>query len=245
MRSNLNVGAVSYLNTKPLLYGIENSPVIHNINLSISYPSLLHQRLLSGEIDMALLPVAALRSIPRAKIVSQYGIAASGKVASVAIFSHVPLTEVKTLYLDYQSVSSVALVKILVNNYWNLSLEYLPAPPDYINQIQGTAAGVIIGDRALEQLPHFEYIYDLAEAWKLYTGLDFVFAAWVATKDLEEEFVNSFNDAQKAGLAHIVAVAQQNAIPYYDLLHYYTQNIHYFLDEDKLKGMGRFLSMLP
>ena len=214
------------------------------LELLLDYPAHLAQSLKDGEIDMALLPVAVIPLIPNARIVSDYGIAADGDVASVAIFSQVPIEEVESVFLDYQSRTSVQLARILLKYYWKKDVQLLDATADYIDKIQKKTAGVIIGDRALEQRPNFPYIYDLAGAWKDWTNLPFVFAAWVANKDLPEDFLTRFNSANKEGLNHIDEVVAANPYPVYDLQTYYRKNIHYYLDEQKKAGLERFLICL-
>ena len=244
MEPRIKVGAVSYLNTKPLLYGIEHSGIINEIDIILDYPARLAQDLKEGAIDMALLPVAAIPGIAGAHIVSNHGIAADGNVVSVAIFSQVPMEEIQTVYLDYQSRTSVRLAQLLLQNHWKKEVVYKQAPENFIDYINGPAAGVIIGDRALKQLHNFEYVYDLSAAWKSYTGLDFVFAAWVANKPLPTDFTERFNTANAEGLKHIEAVIAENPFPYYDLHTYYTDNIKFYLDEQKKKGLARFLKLI-
>ena len=242
--SKIKVAAVSYLNTKPLLWGIERSEVAAEIELLLDYPANLAQSLKDGHIDMALLPVAAMPGIPGARIVGDYGIAADGEVASVALFSEVPMEEVTAVYLDYQSRSSVRLATLLLQDWWKKEVVLLSAPQGYIAHIKGKTAGVIIGDRALEQRPHFPYIYDLAGAWKDWTGLPFIFAAWVANKDLPEDFLRRFNEANKEGLTHIDEVVAAYPFPYYDLRTYYRKNIQYYLNEERRLGLQTFFAKI-
>lgn len=244
LSQKIKVAAVSYLNTKPLLYGIERSDVMNEMELVVDYPSQLARRLQDGSIDLALLPVAAMPGIPGARIISDYGIGTDGHVVSVAIFSQVPMEEIKTVYLDYQSRTSVRLAQLLLENHWKKKVEYRPASEHFIDYINGANAGVIIGDRALQQLHNFEYVYDLSAAWKDYTGLDFIFAAWVANKDLPQGFIDRFNAANAEGLKHLNEVIVENPFPYYDLHTYYTDNIKFVLDEEKKKGLAKFLSLI-
>jgi chorismate dehydratase len=244
LKGKIKVGAVSYLNTKPLLYGIEHSDLVNEIELSVEYPAELARKLKGGQIDIALLPVAAIPGIENSRIVSNYGIAADGAVASVCIFSQVPMEKIETLYLDYQSRTSVRLAQLLLEKQWNKKVEYKDAPENFIDYINGKNAGVIIGDRALKQLTNFEYIYDLSAAWKEMTGLPFVFAAWVTNKDLPEDFLKRFDDANASGLKNIDKVVAENSFPYYDLDKYYRENIQYFLDDKKREGLELFLSMI-
>lgn len=244
MEGKIKVGAVSYLNTKPLLYGLEHSPIRQQIDILLAYPALLAQQLKAGELDMALLPVAAIGDIDNAQIVGDYGIAAEGNVVSVALFSQKPLEEIDTVILDYQSRTSVRLTQLLFREYWKKDVQFIAATPDYIDRIEGNVAGVIIGDRALEQLPNFTHNYDLSQAWMQYTGLPFVFAAWVSNKILPGAFVTAFNEANSLGLKHLDEIAGQYAVPYYDLKTYYKDNICYELNEARRKGLALFLQKI-
>lgn len=244
MDPKIKIAAVSYLNTKPLLYGIEHSDIINGIEIIVDYPSQLAKMLREGSVDIALLPVAAIPDMPGARIVSDYGIAAGGNVVSVAIFSQVPMEEIETVYLDYQSRTSVKLAQLLLEHYWKKQVVYKQASEHYIDYINGTNAGVIIGDRALKQLHNFEYVYDLSAAWKDHTGLDFIFAAWVARRELPADFIARFNAANAEGLKHLDTIIAENPFPYYDLHTYYTENIRYYLDDNKKKGLAKFLEMI-
>jgi chorismate dehydratase len=240
----LRVGVVSYLNTKPFLYGIKRSGLMERVELIEAYPSKIAAMLQNNELDLGLLPVAVIPQIPNAKMITNYCIGAIREVASVAIFSEVPMDQIQTVILDYQSRTSVNLAKILLRDFWKQSVEFLPATENFQNQIQGTTAAVVIGDRALEQRMISAHCYDLATAWIEHTGLPFVFAAWVANKDLGEDFEDAFNMASAFGLKHIDEVVAENPYPVYDLKEYYTKNISYELDPAKRKGMALFLSLM-
>lgn len=239
------MAAVSYLNTKPLLYGIKRHPIINEIELIEDYPSKIAQMLIDDEVDVGLIPVAATLKMKQWNIVGNYCIGAEGSVASVCIFSEVPMQQIENVYLDYQSRTSVNLARILLRNYWKKNVKLIDATgEDFRNEIKGTTAGVVIGDRALEQRLRSKYIYDLGEAWKLHTGLPFVFAAWIANKELPANFITAFDEANALGLQHLDEVISENPYSVYDLRKYYTENISYNLDEAKRKGMELFLQEL-
>lgn len=241
----IRVGAVSYLNTRPLLYGIHRHSIFNEIDLIEDYPSKVAQLLIDDKIDVGLIPVAAIPQLKEHHIVSNYCIGADGPVASVCIFSEVPMEEIKNIYLDYQSKTSVNLAKILLEEYWNKEVKFLAAKTeDFRNLIKGNTGAVIIGDRALEQRSKSKFIYDLGEAWKDHTGLSFVFAAWVANKKLPKEFITSFDDANFLGLQHFDKVVKETPFSNFDLLDYYTNHISYYLDDQKRKGMDLFLNLL-
>jgi len=240
----LRVGVVSYLNTKPFLYGIKQSGLMERVELIEAYPSKIAAMLQNNELDLGLLPVAVIPAIPAAKIITDYCIGAIGEVASVAIFSEVPMDQIQTVILDYQSRTSVNLAKLMLRDFWKQPVTFIPVTHDFQNQIQGTTAAVVIGDRALEQRKVSAYCYDLATAWIEHTQLPFVFAAWVSNKDLGQEFEDAFNQACAFGLQHIDEVVAENPYPFYNLKEYYTKNISYQLDNAKRKGMALFLSLL-
>jgi len=240
------IGAVSYLNTRPLLLGMEQSPFKERIDLVKSYPAQIAQALLDDTIDIGLVPVAIMPLLKNPQIVSKYVIGAEREVASVALFSQVPMDQIEKVYLDYQSRTSVALAKILLKQHWKKEVEFLIATEGYINEISGKTAGIIIGDRALASLNHFEHIYDLGLAWKAHTGLPFVFAAWVANKPIPSAFMEAFDSANEYGLKHLEQVIA--LIPateqVYDLHKYYTENISYELTPEKRAGLENFLEAL-
>ena len=246
MDKRWRIGAVSYLNTRPLLLGIEQESFLKSIDLVKSYPANIAQDLLSGKIDIGLVPVAILPQLSDPHIVSNYVIGANGAVASVALFSEVPIDEIKSIYLDYQSRTSVQLLKILLSQFWEKEVEFISATEGYIAQISGTTAGVIIGDRALENLSKYPYVYDLGLAWKQHTGLPFVFAAWVANQPIPAEFMAAFDAANGYGVARLEEVI--SLIPaneqVYDLHKYYTTNISYVYDEEMKQGLAAFLNFI-
>ncbi len=243
--NKIKVGAVSYLNTKPLLYGIERSKeLMQQIDLIKEYPSKIAQQLLNGDIDVGLVPVAVIPQMKEYYIISDYCIGAENNVASVCLFSDVELNKIEKILLDYQSKTSVALCKVLLEHYWKKNIVLENATHDFVQEIKETTAGVLIGDRALKQRKKSKYIYDLAGAWKDFSALPFVFAAWISNKKLPEEFTALFNQKNGEGVHNIEAVIAENECGDYDLKTYYTKNISYNLNEEKLKGLKLFLELL-
>ena len=241
----IKVGVVNYLNTKPLLYGLERPPVNDKIELIASYPSRLADMLIHNEIDVGLIPVAAIPELSSWHIVGDHCIGTEGEIASVCLFSEVPMSEIKKVYLDYQSRSSVALLQWLMKEYWGIDPEVIHAADEsFLREIKGTTAGLVIGDRALEQRRISTFIYDLGSEWRAITGLPFVFAAWISTQKLPDDFIQLFNEANAMGLRHIDEIVAQTPFDVYDLKKYYTLHLSYHLDERKLLGMKRFLQII-
>lgn len=215
------------------------------IDLIEEYPSRIAEMLLNDEIDIGLVPVAIIPQMREAYITTDYCIGARGDVASVAVFSEVPMNEVDTLLLDYQSRTSVNLARILLKEYWKKEPVIKDTREDFRSLITGRTAAVVIGDRALEQRKISKYVYDLAGAWKAHTGLPFVFAAWVANKKPDPDFEDAFNRANGYGIKHIdEVIAAQPAYEAYDLKQYYTENISYGLTDEKRKGLALFLEKM-
>ena len=158
------VSCVSYLNSKPFIYGIENSELLHHgeIELSLDIPKRCAEKLIMKEADIGLVPVATLALLDEYQIISKFCIGAVGAVHSVCLYSDVPLHEIDSIILDYQSLTSVNLTRILCKHYWKISPEFIQGDKDYINDISNQKAGVIIGDRTFQLLDRYRYTYDLS-----------------------------------------------------------------------------------
>lgn len=245
LEKTIKVGAVSYLNTKPLLYGWQHGYMIEGAEMIEAYPAKVAEMLLNNEIDVVLVPVAIIPQLKEYHIISKYCIGAEGAVATVCIFSEVPIEQVEKVLLDYESRTSVALAQVLMKHYWKIDPELVEGSTHFRDEIKGTTAAVVIGDRAFEQRLQSAYVYDLAEVWLDFTGLPFVFAAWVANKELPECFINQFNEANRIGLQHIDKVVAENPYELYDLKKYFTQDISYILNDKKREGLQKFLQYLP
>lgn len=235
--------AVSYLNTKPFLYGLIKSGLNKEIDLQLDIPSKGAQKLQLGEVDFGLVPVAVLPDVPNAQLFSDYCIGTEGAVKTVCIYSDVPIYRLNRLYLDHHSRSSVALTKVLLREYWQLDLQLLPASEGYISNIKGRTGGLVIGDRAIGLEKQFRYVYDLGEVWQTFTGLPFVFATWLSNYTLPEPFTNRFNRALQLGLDSIPELLYLLPTPASDfsLAQYFNQYISYEFDESKREALGLFL----
>lgn len=240
--TKIRVAAVNYLNTKPLLYGIKKSVFFNDIELVEAFPARVAEMLLDGSVDVGLIPVATIPKFRERHIITDYCIGCDGAVASVCIFSDVPIAQVKKVYLDYQSRTSVELAKILLRDYWKSNATIINATgEDFRTSIKGTTAGLVIGDRAFEQRLRSKYVYDLGEAWKRHTGLPFVFAAWVSNKKLPQQFIESFNAANSMGFNNLDEIIQENVNALFDLKEYYTNCVNYMFTPKNKKGLELFL----
>ncbi len=244
MERKIRVAAVSYLNTKPLIYGFEKGMMHDEIELVRDFPASIADMLIRDEVDISLVPVATIPTLNEYHIITDYCICTTGEVASVCLFSDAPLEEIKTILLDYQSRSSVGLLKVLVKDFWKINVELVSSTAGYEERINGSTAGLVIGDRAFIQRKKRKYIYDLGSAWVEMTGLPFVFAAWISNKKLPNEFVEQFNKATGEGFNHLSEIITANPYEHYDLKKYYTENISFTLDEEKRRGLEEYLRRL-
>lgn len=244
MAQKIKVGAVSYLNTKPLIHGFEQGLMQERAELVIDYPSRVADMLVNDQVDIGLVPVAVIPELKEHHIISDYCIGCDGEVASVCLFSDVPLQEIETLLLDYQSRTSVALLKILLKEHWKISPRLISGTENFEKDIRGTTAGLVIGDRAFAQRLRSAYSFDLGLAWKEMTGLPFVFAAWVSNKPMADDFLAAFNEANALGFQHLDEVISKYGLTDFDLKSYYTQFVKFKLETRMEEAKALFLRKL-
>jgi chorismate dehydratase len=246
--NKIRISAISYLNTLPFLYGINHSNLLSDFEFELDYPAISAQKVIENKVDIALIPVAAIPLVKQVHFISDYCIGAHHEVKSVLLLSDVPLSRIKSVLLDYQSRTSVNLVKVLANKYWNISPEWIPAKVGFENNISGNTAGVVIGDRTFSLYHDHPYVYDLSSEWYKLTNMPFVFATWVSNKKISSEFIERFNEALKFGISHIQEVTEDyyrnNPNSGIDLYAYYTKNISYNFDPEKKKALMLFYQYL-
>lgn len=244
----IKISAVSYLNTLPFIYGIEqNLELLGQVELTKDIPSECARKLIEGEVDLGLVPVAIIPELDQSYIISDYCIGAEGKVKSVLLLSDVPIHQIESIYLDYHSRTSVKLCEILCKKFWEVNPKFISAEKGFEEKIQGKTAGVIIGDRTFHLNKEYAYQYDLAEEWQKMTGLPFVFAAWVSNKKLPKEFIEAFNSALIHGVSNIkkaIEIQENLPIPKKVLTNYLSQNISYKFDKQKMKALILFQNYL-
>jgi chorismate dehydratase len=246
MTDKIKISAVSYLNSKPFLFGIEQAAIREKIDLQLDIPSVCASKLIDNQVDIGLVPVAVIPKLKQHFIISDYCIGAVGKVSSVMLYSEVPLSEIKHVLLDYQSRTSVKLVKVLAQEFWHISPEWVNASENFENKIKGTTAAVIIGDRTFGLQDKYAYAYDLSEEWQKFTSLPFVFACWIANKQLPDVFIVAFNKALKDGIEHRAELIEQlkaNTSYKTDVENYLKNSISYTYDSDKKRALSLFLEL--
>ena len=233
----IQVSIVSYLNSRPFLYGLETL-LATDISISGDVPSRCAEKLINNEVTIGLVPVVALPHIPGARVISNFCLAADGPVNSVFLFAKKPLNEVLSISMDSQSLTSNMLARILASRYWNIS-------PVFLENNESTRADalVVIGDRTFTRPEEYEYVYDLAGEWKAFTGLPFVFAVWAANKTLPGPFLEKFNRALEWGIDNREELINTlEPVPGVDIHDYLFNKISFRLNEEKQRAMNIFLA---
>ena len=242
--SVVRLGAVSYLNTKPLVHGLEARRDLFELRFDVpaQCAALLHE----GRTDLGLIPaVEYLRGEYR--IVPGVAIGSHGPVASVAVFSRVPVQQIKTLAMDISSRTSVALTRILCAQRWGIAPKFTPAEPDLRAMLARADAALIIGDPALtiDVAEHGLTKIDLGSEWRELTGLPFVYAMWCGRDGAcGPEHVAELNAARERGTNDIGGIARSeargDAAREAMVARYLRDNLRYALGEQEVAGLRRF-----
>lgn len=240
----IRISLVSYLNTIPFLHGIEQSQHLSGIELFLDVPADCVKRFANGEADIALVPVGALNELNDFRIITNTCIGALGPVKSVILASQVPISEVRTIILDYQSRTSNVLTRILAAELWKISPGWIRGSEGYLKTIKSNTGGVVIGDRALKSSAEFRYATDLSAEWYKLTRMPFVFAVWIARNNVPTETIDFFEAALKFGLDEkreaVSCYAQRMDQNEEDALDYLTNFIDYDFDQAKQNALVRF-----
>ena len=240
----LRVGSVSFLNAKPLIYGMERDPAV---DLSLEVPSRLLEGMRAGRYDVALLPVIDYQRMEGLRVLTAGGIGCDGPTLTVRIFSRVPVDGVRTLACDTDSHTSVALARVVLAESYGVTPEFVPlsngAPTD------SSTALLLIGDKVVSQEPAgFPHQLDLGDAWKRLTGLPFVFAAWMARGDVElHDLPARLERAKREGLRNAERIAAREAPPrgwpVDTALRYLTDYLRFDIGREQLAAIERFHSL--
>jgi chorismate dehydratase len=237
----LRLGSVSYLNAKPLIYGLDHDP---RVDLYLAVPSKLLDGLRGGRFDVALLPVIDYLGTPGLKLVPSGGIGSDGETLTVRIFSRRPIDQIDRLACDPDSHTSVALARVL------LAERYGRRPRLTDLTVEAAAGGadalLLIGDKVVCEEPRgFAHQFDLGRLWNEMTGLPFVFALWTAnaTTDLGD-LPARLERAKQMGLTHVDEIVAGHAVPRgwpADVARrYLTENLNYDIGPRQLEAIELF-----
>lgn len=248
MTSRIRIGAVAYLNTKPLVLGLEEGMGRDRLDLSFDVPAALATRLAVGDVDLALLPVVELARIPGLEVIPGISISARGAAASVLLVTRTPLDRVRRVALDAESRTSNALVQVLFAESWGTRPEFVVGSADLAATLASSEAAVRIGDKALfDPLPPGCEAIDLGEAWTASTGLPFVFAVWAARPGVvDRDLYRVLHASRRRGVAELRRIADGYAwrgTTYPERsFDYLSRRMVYRLGAPEVEGLERFLS---
>lgn len=238
----LRVGCVSYLNAKPLIYGLENDL---GVALQLAVPAKLLAGLQSNQFDIALLPVIDYQRLPDALIVPSGGIGCDGPTLTVRIFSRTPIERISQLACDAESHTSVALARIVLGERYGIHPEFI----DLSRSGSGADAMLLIGDKVVSNEPAgMEHQLDLGAAWKELTGMPFVFAVWIARGGVElADLPDRLSRAREQGLANLPAIVRAHAVSRgwtAELaMKYLRDYLRFEVGPRQLEAIGRFHSL--
>ena len=207
MTRPVRLGAVSYLNVRPLVYGLEARPDL--VSLRFDVPSVCAELLAEGNIDLGMVPSITYQDRPDDRIVPGVCIGSDGPVASVALFTRKPVAQVRSVALDTSSRTSVVLLKILCARRFRIDPAWVPHHPDLAGMLGRADAALLIGDPALfAELPEGVEKIDLGAQWTDMTGLPFVWAFWSGREGAaDQEVVSLLRHAAETGMRHADEVA--------------------------------------
>lgn len=240
----VRIGAVTYLNSKPLIEGLNE--LLPEAELSLDYPSRLAEDLEAGQLDVALVPSIEVLRHADYEIVSDACVATRGPVMSVKLYSRVPLGEIQSLALDAGSRTSAALARIMLQERFGVSPRLEPLPFERSLSSTQTNAVLLIGDRAMHvPVEPFAATWDLGEEWLRWTGLPFVFAVWAAKSRTELGLVEeALGRARDVGIERAAEIARRESshlgISETTAYDYLTKNLHFRLGPAERSGLRLF-----
>ena len=212
----IRLGAVSYLNAKPLIDGLP----CDNVDLTLDVPSALLAGLVDGRFDLALCPVIDLFQSPRPlRLVPVGGIGCLGPTLTVRLFSRVPIEQLRTIAVDADSHTSVGLLRCLLQRRLGrvpeLVAEEMRDAELAFEVPGGHDAALLIGDKVVTHEPPqntFPHQMDLGGEWASTRGLPFLFAGWLTPHaELPGNLLQRMNDLRRRNLADVPALAAKHA----------------------------------
>jgi chorismate dehydratase len=241
----LRLGAVSYLNARPLTWALDRDQQRWKIRYDL--PSVCASLLATRQIHLGLVPSIEFLRAPDYRLVPGVGIGSSGPVASVALYARVPLEQVRRISVDTSSRTSVALLKVLCRRRWNIQPEFVSHAPDLVAMTRQHDAALLIGDPALEADHHALGLtkFDLGGEWTAMTGLPFIYAAWTGPGPIGASDVDALQAAQAAGVDAVSEIAAEygngDQAKTARAVAYLRDNMKYGLGPDASAGLQLFL----
>lgn len=241
----MRVAAIKYLNTLPLIYGLQRNP---DHELILETPSSCFNRLIRKEVDVALIPVFGTQIHQEVRAINGIGIASEKRTESVLLFSLKSISEIQTIATDPASLTSVNLLKIILRRKYGINPEFVTLEDtDLVRALKKIDAVLIIGDAAILANKENARRWDLASEWNDFTGLGFIFAVWGALRPLEVEEQGVFRRSLLDGLNSMDLIIQEgqkmNSVDIEFLKRYYNHDLHYQLTPNDYQGFSKYLAL--
>lgn len=249
MANKTRLNAVSYLNTRPLTYGLEQGGMAHGFEILYDIPSVCARQVRTGEAAAGVIPsIEYARIQETCAIVPEIAIASDGPVGSILLFHRVPVHLIRKVAMDESSRTSVALARIILEEKYGLGFDSFDHPPDVPAMLEGADAALVIGDPALEYADRPEPRLDLGAAWRELTGLPFVYAFWAGKEGgLTPGEVERLIESKEQGVSALDEIAELHAgnrsRPTSFYASYLKDNLAYDLGDRERSGLMEFYSL--
>lgn len=254
--NKLKIAASTYLNSAPLIYSFLQGSLKDNCYfLGNTAPARCADLLAENLVDIALIPVIEYQRINNICLIPDISVSAKQAVRSVILVSKCPIDKINTVALDISSRTSATLVKIILERFYSIKPHYITSPPNLKDMLTVSDSALLIGDPAITVELNNYHVYDLAQEWRKFTGLPFVFALWAVNNCWSDNAIDKdyldlaklFVEAKKEGINNLNNIVKEYSynlnISPVSLLDYLTSNVNYDLDKENLAGLEYFYKL--
>ncbi|MBN8721854.1 MAG: menaquinone biosynthesis protein [Acidobacteria bacterium] len=254
--NKLKIAASTYLNSAPLIYSFLQGSLKDNCYfLGNTAPARCADLLAENLVDIALIPVIEYQRINNICLIPDISVSAKQAVRSVILVSKCPIDKINTVALDISSRTSATLVKIILERFYSIKPHYITSPPNLKDMLTASDSALLIGDPAITVELNNYHVYDLAQEWRKFTGLPFVFALWAVNNCWSDNAIDKdyldlaklFVEAKKEGINNLNNIVKEYSynlnISPVSLLDYLTSNVNYNLDKENLAGLEYFYKL--
>ena len=254
--NKLKIAASTYLNSAPLIYSFLQGSLKDNCYfLGNTAPARCADLLAENLVDIALIPVIEYQRINNICLIPDISVSAKQAVRSVILVSKCPINKISTVALDISSRTSATLIKIILERFYSIKPYYITSPPNLKDMLNTSDSALLIGDPAITVELNNYHVYDLAQEWRKFTGLPFVFALWAVNNHWSDNAIDKnyldlaklFVEAKKEGINNLNNIVKEYSynlnISPASLLDYLTSNVNYDLDKENLAGLEYFYKL--
>lgn len=246
--SVIRIGAVQYLNARPLVYGLEDRSDLFSVRFDV--PAKCASQLHEHSVDLGLIPTIEFLRRPDYRLVPDIAVVSKGQVASVALFTTRPIQAIRSIAIDSSSRTAVALLRVLCAEWFEIEPKFQTMEPDLDAMLKRCDAALLIGDRALftehQTVIDLDKV-DLGEEWTAMTNLPFVWAFWSGRANaVQSEHIRALRNARDAGVQAVDEIARKHGLVGEEQTeiarNYLRENVKFDLTEEGRAGLRRFFS---